>query len=174
MAGLKIKLRPEEEILINGAVIKNGKNQIEMTILTPDTNILRLKDAIHFEDATTPVKYLCYLAQLVVSGEVEPEEVEADFTAGTKSLKNVFLSKEHHLSLDGILENATHHNYYKAMQGVRKFIPLEAALLSQTEQAIHHLNLEMSNVNLLKSLQQELSKQSDQFDVPDFLRKKKA
>ena len=69
MSGLVLKLSPKERVLINGAVIENGDRRSRLSIVTPGANILRLRDAIHPEDVTTPVKRVCYVAQLVLSGD---------------------------------------------------------------------------------------------------------
>ena len=64
MSGLVLKLAPKERLLVNGAVIENGERRCRINIVTPNANILRLKDAIHPDDANTPVKRACYLAVL--------------------------------------------------------------------------------------------------------------
>ena len=51
MSGLVLKLAPKERVLINGAVIENGDRRTRVSILTPNANILRLKDALHPDDA---------------------------------------------------------------------------------------------------------------------------
>ena len=63
MSGLVLKLAPKERILINGAVIENGDRRSRLSIMTPNANILRLRDAIHPEEVTTPVRRVCYIAQ---------------------------------------------------------------------------------------------------------------
>ena len=47
MSGLVLKLSPKERLLINGAVIENGDCRCRLSIITPDANILRLRDALH-------------------------------------------------------------------------------------------------------------------------------
>ncbi len=49
MSGLVLKLAPHERVLINGAVIENGDKRSRLAIMTPNANILRLRDAIHPE-----------------------------------------------------------------------------------------------------------------------------
>jgi flagellar protein FlbT len=63
MTGLRLKLGPNEQVLINGAVVQNGQTKIELRIKTPNTNILRLRDAIHPDQVDTPTKRVCYIAQ---------------------------------------------------------------------------------------------------------------
>ena len=131
MVGLKLKLRPEEQILINGAIIQNGLKQVELTVKTPGTRILRLRDAIHPEDATTPVKRVCYIAQLAVAGEVSDDDAYKDFTAGVAALQNVFHDKGSQDTMKLALEHAEIHDFYKAMQAMRKMIKYEAVLFSR-------------------------------------------
>jgi flagellar protein FlbT len=56
MSGLVLKLGPRERVLINGAVIENGDRRARLSIVTPNASILRLRDAIHPEEVTTPVR----------------------------------------------------------------------------------------------------------------------
>lgn len=56
MSGLVLKLGPKERVLVNGAVIENGDRRTRLSIVTPNANILRLRDAIHPEQANTPVR----------------------------------------------------------------------------------------------------------------------
>ena len=56
MSGLVLKLAPKERILVNGAVIENGDRRSRLSIMTPNANILRLRDAIHPDEVTTPVR----------------------------------------------------------------------------------------------------------------------
>jgi|GEM_PF-192473 len=131
MAGLKLKLRPEEQLMINGSIIQNGAKQVELTVKTPGTRILRLRDAIHPEEATTPVKRVCYIAQLAVAGEAKDEEVYDDFVKGVNALKNVFHDKGSQEVIAKALDYAEEHDFYKAMQAVRKLIRYEEALFSR-------------------------------------------
>ncbi|MEM7289509.1 MAG: flagellar biosynthesis repressor FlbT, partial [Pseudomonadota bacterium] len=73
MTGLVLKLSPKERILINGAVIENGDRRSKLNIVTPNANILRLRDALHPEEINTPVRRVCYIIQLVLSGDADEE-----------------------------------------------------------------------------------------------------
>lgn len=77
MAGLILKLRPGEEFLINGAVVQNGDRKTRLRVKTDGAAILRLKDAMRPEEATTPERRAYYIAQLAVAGEIAPEEAKA-------------------------------------------------------------------------------------------------
>ena len=71
MSGLILKLKPNEEVLINGVVVQNGERKTRLRVKTSGAAILRLRDAIRPEDATTPEARAYYIAQLAVTGEIE-------------------------------------------------------------------------------------------------------
>ncbi len=129
MPGLKLKLRPDEELLINGAVLQNGAYPVELTVKTPNTRILRLRDALHPNDANTPVRRVCYVAQLAVAGAVSDDLALTDFCQGAEALLSVFLDQGSQELLQEAIYFAQKHNFYKAMQNMRKLMKYEESLL---------------------------------------------
>lgn len=131
MAGLKLKLGPEEQILINGVVVQNGNRQCQLTIKTPNANILRLRDAIHPSDANTPVSRACYVAQLAVAGEAEPDKASAELTMAISQLSQVFTDHGSQQALDAALGFCRAHNFYQALQCLRRVLKYEQALMAR-------------------------------------------
>jgi flagellar biosynthesis repressor protein FlbT len=129
MAGLRLKLRPGERVLINGAVIENGHAQVELRVLTPDTKILRLRDALHPDRIDTPTKRVCYIAQLVVAGEVQPEAAISQFVRGVVGLKQVFLDPGSQATMDQAIQSARAKNFYQAMQCMRRILRYEELVM---------------------------------------------
>lgn len=86
MSGLVLKLGPYERVLINGAVVENGDKRSRLAIMTPNANILRLRDAIHPEEVNTPVRRVCYIAQLVLSGDAEIDLARMQLLRGIEQL----------------------------------------------------------------------------------------
>ncbi len=133
MSGLVLKLGPKERVLINGAVIENGDRRTRVSILTPNANILRLKDALHPEDAKTPVRRVCYVAQLVLSGDVNADEAKSQLLSGIEQLSQVFRDADSR----GVLEQATKavsdERYYQAMKSLRQLMPREERLMAAEE-----------------------------------------
>lgn len=74
VSGLILKLRPHEQVLINGVVVENGDYKTRLRIKSDNANILRLRDAISAEEATTPLKQAYYVAQRVVAGELPAKD----------------------------------------------------------------------------------------------------
>jgi len=129
MAGLRLKLRPNERVLINGAVIENGHTQAELRVLTPETKILRLRDALHPDHIDTPTKRVCYIAQLVVAGEVQPDAAISQFVRGVVALKQVFLDPGSQATLDQAIQCARAKNFYQAMQCMRRMLRYEELVM---------------------------------------------
>ncbi len=78
MTGLVLKLRPKEKMLLNGVLIQNGDRAAQLRIQTSKVSILRLRDALHPNDVTTPARKIYYIAQLAVAGEAAAEEAQRD------------------------------------------------------------------------------------------------
>ena len=85
MSGLVLKLGPHERVLVNGAVIENGDRRSRISILTPHANILRLRDAIAPDEVNTPVRRVCYIAQLVLSGDADETKPRSSCCAASSS-----------------------------------------------------------------------------------------
>ena len=130
MSGLVLKLAPSERLLINGAVIENGPRRGRVNILTPGAHILRLRDAIHPNDATTPVRRLCYQAQLVLSGDRRIEDVASDLQSGIAALSHAFTAPQHHDILSQARKAVTDGQAYQALKALRSLLDVETALLA--------------------------------------------
>lgn len=130
MTGLVLKLHPKERVLINGAVIENGDRRSKLSIVTPNANILRLRDAIHPEDAKTPVKRVCYIAQLILSGDVENDTARTQLLRGIEQLNQVLLDTECQAALSLANDAVLSENYYAALKNLRKLLPREQKLLA--------------------------------------------
>ena len=130
MSGLVLKLAPKERVLINGAVIENGDRRTRVSILTPNANILRLKDALHPEDAKTPVRRVCYIAQLVLSGDVDPDDARPQLLSGIEQLSQVLQDQDSRRALEDATDAVVSARFYQAMKALRLLIPREDRLLA--------------------------------------------
>ena len=130
MSGLVLKLGPKERVLINGAVIENGDRRIRVSILTPNANILRLKDALHPDEAKTPVRRVCYIAQLILSGDATPADAKPQLLSGIEQLSQVFRDTDSRKLLDDATIAVVGDRYYQAMKALRVLIPREDRALA--------------------------------------------
>lgn len=130
MTGLVIRLAPRERVLLNGAIIENGDKRTSLSIKTPNASVLRLRDAIHPDDAKTPVKRTCYLAQLILSGDAKAEELHKPLLRAVEQLSQVFRDPDSHRRLEEATTAAINGEYYQTLKALRCLLPREARLLS--------------------------------------------
>lgn len=130
MSGLVLKLNPKERVLVNGAVIENGDRRSRLSILTPNANILRLRDAIRPDEVNTPVRRVCYIAQLVLSGDVAEEDAKLQIMRGIEQLSQALRDDDSRTHLDTATEAAVRNDFYRALKALRSLLPREARLLA--------------------------------------------
>ncbi len=124
-----LKMAPGERVLINGAVIQNGERRSRVNVLSPNANILRLRDAIHPDEADTPVKRVCYVAQLVLAGDVAPEDGVRQLLRGIEQLSQVFRDQDSRDLLEQATKWVREENVYKALRSLRCLLARETRLL---------------------------------------------
>jgi flagellar protein FlbT len=134
MSGLVLKLAPKERVLINGAVVENGDKRSRLSIVTPQANILRLRDALHPEEATTPVRRVCYSAQLVLSGDATAEDARLPLLRHIEELSQILMdsdSREHlALATQAVIDG----QFYQCLKALRNLLPREDRLLARVAQ----------------------------------------
>ncbi len=112
MSGLILKLRPHEELMINGVLVENGERNTRLRVKTEGAHILRLRDALKPEEATTPLKRAYYIAQLAVSGQLSNGEAAAILKEALASMPD--------FRLDGDLNDCVaRHDFYQVMRILR-------------------------------------------------------
>lgn len=130
MGGLVLKLGPKERLLINGAVIENGDRRCRLAIVSPEANILRLRDALHPEEATTPVRRTCYGAQLILSGDADPEDARLPLLRRIEELSQVFTDTDSRAALATATSAVIEGNYYRCLKALRSLMPREDRLMA--------------------------------------------
>ncbi|WP_298937369.1 flagellar biosynthesis repressor FlbT [uncultured Ruegeria sp.] len=130
MGGLVLKLAPKERVLINGVVIENGGRRSRFSIVTPEANVLRLRDAIHPNEANTPVRRVCYAAQLVLSGDMEPDHARQQLLRRVEELSQVFTDADSRRVLAEATDALVAEHYYKCLKSLRSLLPREERLMA--------------------------------------------
>ena len=130
MSGLVLKLAPRERVLVNGAVIENGERRARVSVVTPNAKVLRLRDAIHPEQATTPVRRVCYLAQLVLSGDMTAEAARHQLVRGIEQLSRVFTDADSRRQLADATQAVIDGAHYEALKALRNLLPREERLMA--------------------------------------------
>ena len=130
MSGLVLKLAPRERVLINGAVIENGEKRGRVSIVTPKTRVLRLKDAIHPEDASTPVRRACYMAQLLLTGDASTEDMRQPLLRNIEELSQALTDVDSHALLGRATRAFLEDDHYQCLKALRALLPREDRLLA--------------------------------------------
>ncbi|MES2143814.1 MAG: flagellar biosynthesis repressor FlbT [Pseudomonadota bacterium] len=133
MTGLILKLGPHERVLINGAIIENGERRSRLAVKTPNANILRLRDAIHPEEVNTPVRRVCYIAQLVLSGDAAPADARMQLLRGIEQLSQVLTDHDSRTQLALASKAVLEDQHYQVLRALRSLLPREERLF-----AAHH------------------------------------
>ncbi|MEL6371693.1 MAG: flagellar biosynthesis repressor FlbT [Pseudomonadota bacterium] len=115
MAGLILKLRPNESVMINGAVIENGDRKTRLRIKTENANVLRLKDALTREEATTPLKQAYFVAQQAVAGEI-PNDTAASMLADALHYLKLRSPEDQHAMLDAAADFLQDDRFFGVMR----------------------------------------------------------
>ena len=134
MSGLVLKLGPHERVLINGAVIENGEKRSRLAVVTPNANILRLRDAIHPQEANTPVRRVCYIAQLVLSGDADATDTRLQLLRGIEQLSQVLTDHDSRTQLALASRSVLEDQHYQALKALRSLLPREERLMAATRQ----------------------------------------
>lgn len=112
MGGLILKLRPHEELMINGVLVENGERNTRLRVKTEGAHILRLRDALKPEEATTPMKRAYYIAQLAVAGQLSNVEAAAILTEALQSAPDLQVEAD-------LSDCVARYDFYQVMRSLR-------------------------------------------------------
>lgn len=130
MSGLVLNLKPWETFLVGPHLLQNGPKKAQIRIRDDQAGVLRLRDALHPEQVSTPLSRAYYTAQLLL---LEPHAPGSDH----KLLSELIVAARDALPAVAALSEAEHHcedrQYYRVMRALRPLLPAEALLLSQVQ-----------------------------------------
>jgi flagellar protein FlbT len=111
-------------------VIENGDRRARLSIRTPNASILRLRDAIHPEEAKTPVSRVCYAAQLILTGDCDPEDARLPLLRSIEELSQVFTDSDSRAVLAEATDALLAAHPYRCLKALRMLLPREARVLA--------------------------------------------
>lgn len=130
MSGLILKLRPHEQLLVNGVIIENGERKARLRIKSEDARVLRLRDAMRPEEAKTPAKRAYYVAQCAVAGEIEESKAREMLLEAMNLLAKTFTKPPASEALESALFHLSQGQFYLVMRQLRDVITAEALCAS--------------------------------------------
>ncbi|MEQ8557462.1 MAG: flagellar biosynthesis repressor FlbT [Henriciella sp.] len=132
MSGLVLKLAPGERVVINGATLENGDKASSLRVTDGDARVLRCRDALRPDEVNTPVKQVYYAIQLLITGDLEEENVLEALGKECDALEDVFATIDPRMI--PVLRNMIDRgNYYSALCHLKHIVSLEAELLRHGE-----------------------------------------
>lgn len=129
MTGLVLNIRPYEKVLINGAIIQNGRRRAQLRIETQDTNFLRLSDALDPDTPKTPLRRIYLAAQALVIDDQDHQQHEHLISLISEAQEGYDgICFESALQACGVM--AKERRYFPIMKMLKPLLPKEAALLN--------------------------------------------
>lgn len=119
---LKLSLKPNEKMIIGGAVITNGNSKSNF-IVENKVPILREKDIFSEEDANTPGRRIYFMIQLMY---IDEENLVLHHNNYWNLVKDFLNAAPSSLEIiDRVSEHILHRRYYKALKLCRELISYE-------------------------------------------------
>ena len=127
---LKLKLKPEETVVIGGAVIKNGGKSCELFIEN-SVPILRQKDILSERDTNSPCKRVYFAVQLMYIDGANMAKYHQSYWELVNEICKAAPSTTS--IIQQISDNILTENYYQALKCARKLIDYEEELLQHAK-----------------------------------------
>lgn len=126
---LKITLKPQEKMILGGAVIANGNNAGCQLIIENKIPILREKDILSENDADTPCRNLYFIIQLMY---IDEENLAIHQKNYWRLVKEIVKAAPSTVSLiDQINEEIVSGRCYQALKLAQKLIEYEQEAISR-------------------------------------------
>lgn len=126
-----LKFPAGDRIVVNGAVIENVGRGARLRLLTPDTQLLRLRDAVDPNAANSPVSRLAHAVQLMLIGEWPAKEGLPETLATLPPLRNAFTMPDDRACIDQVREHLEAGQFYQALRHLGRLRKRESEILAR-------------------------------------------
>lgn len=127
---LKLRLKPEEKVLIGKAVIKNGPKTSEF-VVENSVPILRQKDIMTEAEANSPARRVYFVVQLMYIDSEKMVEYHAKYWELVNDILAAAPSTKPYI--EKISEQVLAGEHYQALKLTRKLINYEEELLAHVK-----------------------------------------
>jgi flagellar protein FlbT len=121
---LKLSLRPGERFVVNGAVVQNGDRRGAL-ILQNKASVLREKDIMQPEEATTPARRIYFPVMLMYLDQGENEDVFGEFARRLAEFMGAVRHPEVLAECVSVSRDVMAGDFYRALMRCRKIIAYE-------------------------------------------------
>ncbi len=123
---LKITLKPNERMIVGGAVITNGKTRCDL-LIENKVPILRQNDIMSEKDADSPCRKIYFTIQLMY---IDEENLIEHHNSYWKLVQDIVKAAPSMLALiDQISEHILNDKYYQGLKLARKLIDYEQEII---------------------------------------------
>ena len=127
---LKLHLKPNERVIIGGAVIRNGNRHADLSIEN-NVPILREKDILPEDDVDTPARRIYFAVQLMyIDTENRQAHIESFFSLAHELIEMAPSTRQYILA---ICEQVTVSCFYQALKTARTLIDYEKELITHVK-----------------------------------------
>lgn len=130
---LKLRLKPDEKVIIGRAVIRNGSKASEF-IVENNVPILRQKDIMTEAEADTPSRRVYFVIQLMYIDSERLVEHHARYWDYVNDILSAAPSTKTHI--EKISDRILAGEYYQALKITRKLIDYEKELIDHVKQSV--------------------------------------
>ena len=127
--GLKLSLKPGEKVAINGAVIVNGDRRAGL-VVENRASILRERDIMRAEDATTPARRIYLAVMLMALDPASKARAFAEFDRRIQEFAAAVSAPEALALCLKIAADVADQRAYRALNHCRALIALETEILA--------------------------------------------
>lgn len=128
---LKISLKANEKIYVNGAVIKVDR-KVSLEFLNNVTFLLQ-HHVLQAEEATTPLRQLYFVVQLMLMDPESAERTREEYRRMFANLLGVLRNEQLRSELKHVDALVLEGQVYEALRAIRSLFPMEAEVLQHTE-----------------------------------------
>jgi len=126
---LKLSLKPGEKFVVNGAVIANGDRRASLVIQNK-VNILREKDILTQDQATTPVRRIYFPIMLAYLDPDNLNQYLEEFMMRMTEFMKAIEDPETKARCVEISGDVLNKNYYRALMNCKKLFAFEEERLN--------------------------------------------
>jgi len=126
---LKLSLKPNEKIFLNGAVIRVDR-KVSIEVLN-DVQFLLESHVLQAEDASTPLRQLYFIVQVMLMNPDGADEARIMFRKSLPLLLASFRDEHIRGSLKNIDRLVGEDHVYEALKAIRSLYAVEQSILDQ-------------------------------------------
>ncbi len=121
---LKLSLKPGEKFVLNGAVVQNGDRRASL-LLQNKASVLREKDIMQAEDATSPARHIYFPVMMMYLDEAGAQRYYDEFAKRLTEFMGVIRNPNILADCLSVSRHVMAKEYYKALMLARKLIEYE-------------------------------------------------